>query len=220
MGGICNFVLLPQFSDFVPLALVVGLFMLAAGLAVRNPRTSTAGASFAIFFWSFISPSNVVRVDEVSFLNGALATLLGMACSALAFAILFPADARSAAFRLRAAVKRDLVEIAGGLGSWTEVAWISRAADRFSHQIALGSAVNFPMQERELAELLAVWSVGDSMIALHDISSKYEIARRPITLILDTVHRMDYVRLAKFSDDSEDWRINGSAMRSLRCFAV
>ncbi|ASL47841.1 p-hydroxybenzoic acid efflux pump subunit AaeB [Burkholderia sp. AD24] len=200
MGGVCNFVLLPRFSDFVPFALVVGLFMLAAGLAIRNPRTATAGASFAIFFWSFISPSNVVRVDDASFLNGAIATLLGIACSAITFAILFPSDARSAGSRLRAAVKRDLVEIAGDPGGWTEVAWISRAADRFSHQIALGSPLTSATQERELFELLAAWSMGDSMIALHDISANHKIARRPITLILATVRRLDYARLAKFSE--------------------
>jgi uncharacterized membrane protein YccC len=124
VGILCNFVLLPAMSDFIPLACIAGFFMIAAGLAMRYPRTASIGSGFALFFWNFTSPSNIARVNDAVFLNGALATLAGIAWATLAFSIMFPADRASSIARLHRAVRRDLADMADNPGlAALPIAW-------------------------------------------------------------------------------------------------
>jgi uncharacterized membrane protein YccC len=197
VGALCNFVLLPAVSGFVLLAYIVGFFMVGTGLAMRNPRTAAVGSGFALFFWNFISPVNSARINDAAFLNSAIATLLGIACGTAVFAILFPTDPESIRVRLHRSVRRDLAEMARSPQEWNSDAWLTRTADRLSRLLATGSAVPRAIRESDLRGLLAAWSIGDSLLAMHDFATKRSTARRSAAVVLKRIHRFDVRRLVR-----------------------
>lgn len=196
-AALCNFVLLPAISGFVPLACVVGIFMVSAGLAMCHPRTAAIGSGFAIFFWNFISPVNSTRIDDVAFLNGALATLLGIACAAAVFAILFPTNAEAIRARLHRAARQDLMQMSHGPKNWQPEAWLSRTADRLSRLFAIGSQATPANWENDLRGHVAAWMIGDGVLAIQAFATKHRTARRPVAVILERLHRFDLKRLAR-----------------------
>ncbi|WP_126283044.1 FUSC family protein [Burkholderia stagnalis] len=194
-GIVCNFILLPAVSDFVMLAYIVGVFMMGAGIAMRHPRTAAIGSSFAIFFWNFTSPSNTARIGDAAFLNGALATLLGIAFGALVFALVFPHDPRASRRRLHRAVRRDLAAIARAPRDWAASAWLSRTADRLGREFAFAGAVPQDVVERDLRDLLAAWTIGDSVLALAELAKRQPAVRRPAGVVLARLARGEFGRL-------------------------
>lgn len=202
VGILCNFLLLPAVSDFIPLACIAGLFTIAAGLAMRNPRTASIGSGFALFFWNFTSPSNVVRISGAAFLNDALSTLLAIAWATLAFSVLFPADRASSIARLRGAVRRDLSELASNPQRWRRDAWLSCTADRLGRRFATeaSSAKSGSGAQADLRELLAGWMIGDSLLALQKGASSHPGLHRPMRVIRGRLRKLDFARLAAACD--------------------
>ncbi|KVC55864.1 FUSC family protein [Burkholderia stagnalis] len=202
-GIVCNFVLLPAVSDFVMLAYIVGVFMMGAGIAMRYPRTAAIGSSFAIFFWNFTSPSNTARIGDAAFLNGALATLLGIAFGALVFALVFPHAPRARRRRLHRAVRRDLAGLARNPRKWSASMWLSRTADRVGHEITFAGSVPPSLIEQDTRDLLAAWTIGDSVLALAALASAQAAARRPVAVVLARIARAEFTRLEATCDAVE-----------------
>ena len=202
VGILCNFFLLPAVSDFIPLACIAGFFMVVAGLAMRNPRTSSMGSGFALFFWNFTSPSNVARINDAVFLNDALSTLLAIAWATLAFAVLFPLDRASSIARLHRAVRRDLSDLAHNPQRWRRDAWLSRTADRLGRRFATAASSAKPEScaETDLRKLLAAWTIGDSLVALQKGAGSYPGVRRSMTVIRGRLRKQDFARLAAVCD--------------------
>jgi uncharacterized membrane protein YccC len=200
-GILCNFVLLPAVSDFGALACIAGFFMIGAGLMMRNPGTASIGGGFALFFWNFTSPGNIARIGDAEFLNSALATLLGIAWATLAFSIVFPANRAPSIVRLHRAVRRDLSDMAGNPQRWRRDAWLSRTADRLGRQFAPSATLKSCM-ENDVRKLLAAWTIGDSMIALHDFASWHPIARRSVMVVRRRLRDLELERLATACDSA------------------
>ena len=200
-GILCNFVLLPAVSDFGALACIAGFFMIVAGLMMRNSRTASIGGGFALFFWNFTSPGNTARIGDAAFLNSALATLLGIAWATLAFSIVFPVDRAPSIVRLHRAVRRDLVDLAGNPQRWRRDAWLSCTADRLGRQFA-PSATPKSGIENDFRKLLAAWTIGDSLIALHKFESWHPIVRRSVTVARRRVRDLEFERLATVCDSA------------------
>ncbi|PAJ77479.1 FUSC family protein [Burkholderia ubonensis] len=202
-GIVCNFILLPAVSGFEMLAYITGVFMIGTGLAMRHPRTAAMGSAFAIFFWNFTSPSNTARIGDAAFLNGALATLLGIAFGVLVFALVFPGDPRASRRRLHRAVRGDLVELAGNPRKWSASMWLSRTADRLGHEITFAGSVPQSIVERDMRDLLAAWTIGDSALALAELAARQAAARRPVAVVLARIARAEFARLEATCDAVE-----------------
>lgn len=166
-AALCNFVLLPNVSGFPMLALVIAPFLIAGGIAMRHPATAAPATSFTLFLWDLIGPDNAARPEFAAFLNGGLALLIGVACGTTVFALVAPADPARVRARLHAAVRRDLQAIGAGSGRWSEHAWLSRTADRFSLQAATDAAVPEATREADLRGMLAALAIGHAALALH-----------------------------------------------------
>jgi len=196
-GALCNFALLPAVSGFVPLAFIVGVFMISAGVAVCHPRTATIGSGFAVYFWTFIWPVNGMRIDDVTFLNSALATLFGIGFSTVVFAILFPMYPETIRSRLNLAALRDLSAIAHGPDVRGAEAWLLRTADRLHRLLVSGSTTPQALRESDLRGQLAVWSIGDSLFALKELGKKHAAVQRPLSALLARLHRLEIGRVER-----------------------
>lgn len=196
VAALCNFVLLPQVSGFVTLALVTAPFLVAGGIAMRHPATAAPATSFTLFLWDLIGPDNAGRAEVAGFLNGALALMIGVACGTLVFALVAPADPARVRARLHQAVRRDLRAIGANPGRWTQHAWLSRTADRFSLQAATDRAVPEAEREADLRGMLAALAIGHAAIALQAVRSGDPDVARAARVTLARLAAGDPRRLA------------------------
>lgn len=194
VAAVCNFALLPSISGFVPLACIVGVFMVGAGLAMTSPRLAAIGSGAAVFFWNFISPINSARIEDAAFLNGTVATLIGIGFGAAAFSILLPADPEAIRKRLRRAAYRDLVQIASSSRGWHADAWLGRTADRLSRLLMIGSA-DPAVGEADVRGQIAAWTLGYSLIAMRDLAAKDAAARRPLAIVQRRLQAGEFQRV-------------------------
>ncbi|WP_322072280.1 FUSC family protein [Burkholderia cepacia] len=196
-GALCNFVLLPAVSGFEMLAYILGVFTIGAGIAMRHPRAAGIGSGFSIFFWNFTSPDNTARIGDATFLNSALATLLGIAFGAMVFALVFPGDPGASRRRLHCAVRADLARIARNPRAWPASAWLSRTADRLGRELGFAGRLPATLIERDLRDLLAAWTIGDSLLALAELAAREPAARRAVALVRGRVGLADFARLER-----------------------
>ncbi|MBF5014114.1 FUSC family protein [Burkholderia pseudomultivorans] len=199
-GALCNFVLLPAVSGFEMLAYILGVFMIGTGIAMRNPRTAGIGSGFSIFFWNFTSPDNTARISDAAFLNSALATLLGIAFGALVFALVFPGDPGGSRRRMHRAVRRDLASLARDPHKWRESAWLSRTADRLARAFGFAGSLPQAVIERDLRDLLATWTIGDSLLALAALAAREPAARRAVAVVRGRIGRQEFARIERACD--------------------
>ncbi|MGK8207522.1 FUSC family protein [Burkholderia cenocepacia] len=199
-GALCNFVLLPAVSGFEMLAYILGVFMIGTGIAMRNPRTAGIGSGFSIFFWNFTSPDNSARIGDAAFLNSALATLLGIAFGALVFALVFPGDPGGSRRRMHRAVRRDLASLARDPHKWRESAWLSRTADRLARAFGFAGSLPQAVIERDLRDLLAIWTIGDSLLALAALAAREPAARRAVAVVRGRIGRQEFARIGRACD--------------------
>ncbi|KAG8153722.1 FUSC family protein [Burkholderia catarinensis] len=199
-GVVCNFILLPAVSGFEMLAYILGVFLIGTGIAMRHPRTAAMGSAFSIFFWNFTSPDNTARIGDASFLNAALSTLLGIAFGALVFALVFPGDPGTSRRRLHRAVRRDLAGIAHDPRAWPASAWLSRTADRLGRELGFAGSLPQTLIERDMRDLLAIWAIGDSLLALVALAVREPAARRPAAVVRGRIGRADFVGLERTCD--------------------
>ncbi|HDR9742570.1 TPA: FUSC family protein, partial [Burkholderia aenigmatica] len=199
-GALCNFVLLPAVSGFEMLAYILGVFLIGTGIVIRNPRTAAIGSGFSIFFWNFTSPDNTARIGDAAFLNSALATLLGIAFGALVFALVFPGDPGTSRRRLHSAVRRDLANLARDPRAWPASAWLSRTADRLGRELGFAGSLPQSLVERDLRDLLAAWTIGDSLLALAELATREPAARRAVAAVRGRIGQGDFVRLEQTCD--------------------
>ncbi|NTJ67944.1 FUSC family protein [Agrobacterium rhizogenes] len=198
-AAICNFAILPMLSDFTELAAVIGIIMFATGLAMRNLRTAALATSFAFLFLDLISPDNTSRVDAASFLNGALALLLGVGAGVLVFTLLFPSNPKAKRLRLQRATRRDLADIGETPARWTREHWLSKAVDRLAGQAATNAGVPEKQAEDDLRGMLAALTIGEAAITLSELAREHPRLARPLNVVLRQLGRGDPARLAKVS---------------------
>ncbi|QEN89140.1 FUSC family protein [Labrys sp. KNU-23] len=196
-SAICNFALIPMISGFPLLAVVISLFMLPAGIAMRHPRTAAPAASFAIFFWDLVGPSNDVRTEAAGFFNGSLTLLAGIACGTLAFALLFPPNVQATRRRLHRAIRRDLALIGSTPGIWTSAEWFSRTADRFGRQLAAEKALPAAVMDHDMAGMLAALTIGAAAMDLDRLAQTQTAITRPVRAVLRRLAAADPPALAR-----------------------
>lgn len=196
-SAICNFALIPMISGFPLLAVVISLFMVPAGIAMRHPRTAAPAASFAIFFWDLVGPSNEVRTEAAGFLNGGMTLLAGIACGTLAFALLFPPDVQAVRRRLHQAIRRDLALIGSTPGIWTSAEWFSRTADRFGRQLAAEKTLPATVMDRDMAGMLASLTIGAAAMDLDRLAQTRKSTMRPVRAVLRHLAAADSHTLAR-----------------------
>ncbi len=108
VAAICEFLILPGVSGFPALAVVMGIPLFIAAVAVKFKRTNIYGVNFLVFFAVSLTPSNPQTYDPVAFANNALQFLLSGVMAIIAFWLILPVSPHRRLFRVADAVGRDL----------------------------------------------------------------------------------------------------------------
>ncbi|MGF6755152.1 FUSC family protein [Paraburkholderia sp. GAS42] len=90
MGMIVTFGIYPHIDGFPLLALALAPFLLLGIFMTTRPKLAGYGIGYCIFFCFLAGPDNLVHYDPTSFMNDALALVMSMLVSSIAFAVLLP----------------------------------------------------------------------------------------------------------------------------------
>lgn len=109
--GIGLFGILPMVHDFEMLALVLGAFFVPVSLLAVLPGTQPLGTALGFITATLLSVQSVYTADFVTYADGSLAILLGLAGAAVMMALVRSIGAELGARRLLRAGWRDLAAI-------------------------------------------------------------------------------------------------------------
>jgi uncharacterized membrane protein YccC len=177
VGMIVVFGAYPHMDGFVLMGVaLVPALLLGAFISTRRAVTGV-GIGYCIFFCFLAGPDNLVHYDPASFMNDALALMLSMIVSAIAFAVILPTDAPWLRGLLLADLRREVVLARRERLARVATHFESRTRDLLSQINAL--AAGKPDVQREALQwLFAVLETGRAVIDL----------RREIAALPDAPH--------------------------------
>lgn len=108
-GFVLMFGVYPHIDGFVLLCAALAPFLAPGVLMSLKPKYAGCGAGYLIFFCTLAGPENLTHYDPIGFMNDALALVLSMIVSAIAFAVLFPPSAPWLKKRLFADLRHQAV---------------------------------------------------------------------------------------------------------------
>ncbi|KVA02658.1 fusaric acid resistance protein [Burkholderia ubonensis] len=167
MGLIAMFGVYPRVDGFVMLC--VGLVpFLSLGLYLSmKPKTAGYGVGYCIFFCTLAGPENLIHYDPSGFMNDALALVLSMLVSAIAFAVLFPPTAPWLKKRLFADLRHQAVAACHARLAGLRTRFESGARD-LMYQAHTLSADQPDVQRDALRWMFAVLEAGNAAIDLRN----------------------------------------------------
>ena len=192
MGMIAVYGVFPHIDGFPLLCAALTPFLLLGVFMTTRPALAGYGVGYCIFFCFLAGPDNVIHYDPSGTINDAIALVLSMLVSSIAFAVLLPPSTPWLRNRLLMDLRRQVVLASRAGMRRLRSRFESGARDLMFQINAL--AQNEPELKRDsLRWLFSVLEVGNAMIDL-----RREVAELPAD-----------ARYAK----SMPWRIASRAMR-------
>jgi uncharacterized membrane protein YccC len=162
-AAIVAFAGLPNVETFAGFSIVMGLFLVPAGVLMTQSWQATMFAALAGNFVPLLAPANQTSYDTVQFYNAALAIVLGCGAAALSFRLLPPLSPAKRSERLLALTLRDLHSLA--------TATVQRPPDDWENRIySRLTALPDQAEPVQRARLLTALSVGTGIIHLRRIA--------------------------------------------------
>jgi uncharacterized membrane protein YccC len=197
-GFVVTFVLYPKLDGFILLGAALTPFLMLGAYLSTLKRTAGIGVGYCIFFCFLAGPDNVIQYDPAAFLNNAIALFLGMVVVAIAFAVVFPTDARWLRRLLLSELRSQVVAACFRRLDNLSNAFESGTRDLFSQIDAL-SGGRGDSRQQGLHWLFAVLEVGHAVIdmrnelhllQLNGRNPEYAECRRSVSRGLDAIARL------------------------------
>jgi uncharacterized membrane protein YccC len=99
----------PHIDGFPMLCAALTPFLLLGVFMTTRPALAGYGIGYCIFFCFLAGPDNVIHYDPTSFMNDAMALVLSMLVSSIAFAVLLPPSTPWLRNRLLVDLRRQVV---------------------------------------------------------------------------------------------------------------
>ncbi|MET3819473.1 MULTISPECIES: FUSC family protein [Burkholderia] len=164
-GFLLMFGIYPHIDGF-PLLCVALAPLLAIGIYMTlKPKLAGYGMGYLIFFCFLAGPDNITHYDPTSFMNDALALVLSMLVSAIAFAVLFPPTAPWLKKRLFADLRHQVVAACHARLAGLRTRFESGARD-LMYQAHTLSADQPDVQRDALRWMFAVLETGNAVLDL------------------------------------------------------
>ncbi|WGS48783.1 FUSC family protein [Paraburkholderia sp. D15] len=173
MGMIAVYWVFPRVDGFPLMCAALTPFLLLGVFMTTRPALAGYGVGYCIFFCFLAGPDNVIHYDPSGTLNDAIALVLSMLVSSIAFAVLLPPSTPWLRNRLLVDLRRQVVLASRAGMRRVRSRFESGARDLMFQINAL--APNEPELKRDtLRWLFAVLEVGNAMIDL-----RHEVATLP-----------------------------------------
>jgi uncharacterized membrane protein YccC len=155
----------PQIDGFALLCAALAPFLLGGVYLTTRPKLAGYGLGYCIFFCALAGPDNLTRYDPAGFLNDAMALILSMAVTTLAFAVLLPPSTPWLRNRLFADLRHQVARTCHARLARLRSRFESGARDLMfqAHALAAGE----PAVQREAMQwLFSALEVGNAIIDL------------------------------------------------------
>jgi uncharacterized membrane protein YccC len=165
MAMILTFGIYPHIDGFPLLCAALTPFLALGVWMTTRPKLAGYGVGYCIFFCFLAGPDNLEAYDPMTFMNDALALVLSMLVTAVAFAVLLPPSTPWLRNRLLVDLRRQVVAGCRGRAKGLRTRFESGARDLMFQINAL--TANEPELKREtLRWLYAVLEVGNAITDL------------------------------------------------------
>ncbi|CAN0620088.1 Fusaric acid resistance protein conserved region [Burkholderia multivorans] len=167
MGLIVMFGVYPRIDGFPMLCVGLTPFLALGLFMAMKPKIAGCGVGYCIFFCTLAGPENVIHYDPSNFMNDALALVMSMLVSAIAFAVLFPPSAPWLKLRLFGDLRRQAVAACHARLDGLRTRFESGARD-LMYQAHTISADQPGVQRDALRWMFAVLETGNAVIDLRN----------------------------------------------------
>ncbi|CAB3642147.1 FUSC family protein [Paraburkholderia rhynchosiae] len=165
MGMLAVYGVFPRIDGFPLLCAALAPFLLLGVFMTTRPALAGYGIGYCIFLCFLAGPDNVIHYDPSGFINDALALVLSMLVSSVAFAVLLPPSTPWLRNRLLVDLRRQIVVASRARMSRVRSRFESGARDLMFQINAL--AQDEPAARRDtLRWLFSVLEVGNAVIDL------------------------------------------------------
>jgi uncharacterized membrane protein YccC len=165
MGMIVVFGVFPHVDGFPMLCVALTPFLLLGVFMTTRPTLAGYGIGYCIFFCFLAGPDNVVHYDPTSFMNDAMALVLSMLVSSIAFAVLLPPSTPWLRNRLLIDLRRQVV-LASRAGLRRVRSRFESGARDLMWQINALAPTEPELKRDTLRWLFSVLEVGNAVIDL------------------------------------------------------
>ncbi|KVO42068.1 FUSC family protein [Burkholderia ubonensis] len=166
-GFLLMFGIYPRIDGFVLLCAALAPLLAIGIYMTLKPKLAGYGMGYLIFFCFLAGPDSITHYDPSSFMNDALALVLSMLASAIAFAVLFPPTASWLKKRLFADLRHQAVAACHARLAGLRTRFESGARD-LMYQAHTLSADQPDVQRDALRWMFAVLEAGNAAIDLRD----------------------------------------------------
>ena len=175
---ICTYHFLVYTSGFVPFAASEALFLIPAAMIQLNPRYTSLGLAYGIFFFLVGAPSNPMAFDPKAFFDNGLAYFTGAFVATRAFRLFMPPDPLRARRHVVSRMRDGLKEMAEREPIPTYPDWQTRSFDRVYRLCdpANPSAAVKPFDWYEGS--LATMHLGNEVLRLRHLLEKSDLPER------------------------------------------
>jgi uncharacterized membrane protein YccC len=163
--GIGLFAVLPSATSFEMLVLALGAFFIPVCLMISNPALQPLGAALGFLTATLLSVQTVYTADFITYADGGLAIVLGLAGAAVMTSLVRSVGAEWSARRLLRAGWRDLAAIPTGREQQDANALTELLVDRLGLLVPRLAAVGVG-NDLAAADVLADVRVGFNMVGL------------------------------------------------------
>jgi uncharacterized membrane protein YccC len=165
MGMLAVYGVFPHIDGFALLCAALTPFLLLGVLMTTRAALAGYGVGYCIFFCFLAGPDNVIHYDPGAFMNDALALVLSMLVSSVAFAVLLPPSTPWLRNRLLVDLRRQVV-LAGRAGLRRVRSRFESGARDLMFQINALAPDEPDLRRDTLRWLFAVLEVGNAVIDL------------------------------------------------------
>lgn len=189
-AGCLDLWIVPYLSDYEELAFVLGIFLFVGGLAKYNPGTAGAAAAYGLLMPNLLMPGNQLRVDEVTFLNTALHTVLAVGLSVLVFRLVLPFNARDERMRYGAHIRTELRGLCIVPLPPSPQWWIGSSVDRIGRLVRHAAQAGDRTATGDIRQTLLLSAVGLNILLLRQLKrqQRHE-ASRTLTQLMRALAR-------------------------------
>ncbi|MFL9966925.1 FUSC family protein [Paraburkholderia sediminicola] len=165
MGMLAVYGVFPHIDGFALLCAALTPFLLFGVFMTTRPALAGYGVGYCIFFCFLAGPDNVMHYDPSAFMNDALALVLSMLVSSVAFAVLLPPSTPWLRNRLLVDLRRQVV-LAGRAGLRRVRSRFESGARDLMFQINALAPDEPELRRDTLRWLFSVLEVGNAVIDL------------------------------------------------------
>lgn len=127
---ICTYHFLINTSGFVPFAASMALFLIPGAMIQLNPKYTSLGLAYGIFFFLVGAPSNPMNFNPSEFFNNGLAVVMGAFIATLAYRLFMPPNPQRARRYVVSRMREGLKAMAGKEPIPNYSDWQTRNFDR------------------------------------------------------------------------------------------